>query len=670
MFLKMTSFFLIIWAVLVLQVFCQRDEKAGAGKFNTFFEDVPVSTADNLVYSNCPALPTAIQLDIFDSRQLARNVFQCLKIRLPRGDNGKFADIAVMVIAPKEVKETHPLYAGPLMLVAGGPGATGFKMVLQLQMYRFLRELAPYHSIVAVDPAGVHSSGPNTDCFANAWDSLINEIGESDRQTTVPDSEKAAEKLFNYWVTIGKKCTENLDPEDVRYLGAVQSAKDFRAISRAIRVSKGLSAEGLSFYARSWGGLVGMSLAQQFPQEIKHGLIESTKHIASSLSHTWYYRAQMVDYEESLEAFYFLCANGKTYDEGGCRLKDGKNKTPLKIKTRVEKILSDFKTKEKAGKKFFNSADRTRYTTFNQFTTLLYNALRSPQNHFVCLSEILWEMENSSTITPRVPSSCYNSWSQMHSWTGNTRLIEDIKLDKASRNERYFSPIEVQKGFGFDTEAKLLVNCGDCVWFGADRSAAGIQDVFSHAQNFNDLAARTHLGNWVSCVGYMGRSAEQLPAPLPVTETKSTMIFITNELDPTTPKAFTLESKQYFSNSVLITQESVGVGFLYIVSLPFTANDLPINLKHTVLSSIQDDAVKDCIIQPLKTYFRTGAAPRTDLICEAKRNPFGSPAPYRRQTARNNSPTAEEEQDDQESEEENDQVSEEEEDGIPLDREF
>lgn len=168
-----------------------------------------------------------------------------------------------MAIAKRAATGPEPTI-GPLMINPGGPGSSGVNEVFDLGAPfgigdpRYSPELLRRFDLIGFDPRGVARSHPVV-CDTE----LVNQ-----RPFLIPESEAAYTTLVNYNRRLYADCRTRTGPL-FDHLDSVDVAYDMEALRAALGVRQ------ISYYARSYGSLLGQMYAEHFPDRIRAMVIDS-----------------------------------------------------------------------------------------------------------------------------------------------------------------------------------------------------------------------------------------------------------------------------------------------------------------------------------------------------------------------------------------------------------
>ncbi|KAJ5084882.1 hypothetical protein NUU61_009461 [Penicillium alfredii] len=543
---------------------------------------------------------------------------QCARLQVPmdynRTDGRQFA-LAVARL-PAKVPVTDPRYGGAVLINPGGPGGPGtlsaFLSGHNLQTI-VDAETAPgvtpedtgdkYFDIIGFDPRGVGASTPAVICFPNPMSQRNWEL-QMETEGMLGSGLEALQRNWQRAQALNQGCsTTDLtgakdDEAFTAYLNTPLVAQDMvtlverhgewrgkqgqkarsgadgrysldktRAIAERTQWRRG--EEPLLYWGRSYGTVLGATFAALYPDRVTRAVLDGVVDMET------YYEGKgpnpVVDADAVFHQFGHFCnAAGPT----GC---------PFYIEGGPDAIQNAYRD---LGAQLLNAsmpvmASATHgpeVVTWTDLKVIERIAVYQPLLVFPILAEMIAELAKGNAgpiadfkhrrhfgVCPSSECSRAGPWSP--------------SCARAQNNELY---------------ASAAILCSDADHL-ADPSIEEFQAKWDSLKvdsaSLGDYWAHIHL----SCVGWKAKAKSKFLGPWGGT-TAHPMLFVSTTLDPVTPLRSAQKMSSHFPGSALLEQRSEG---------------------HTSVT-----APSVCIAKSIRSYFQTGALPKSGTLCEADLKPL------------------------------------------------
>ncbi|KAF8309482.1 hypothetical protein DL93DRAFT_2158340 [Clavulina sp. PMI_390] len=245
--------------------------------------------------------------------------------------------------------KAHQKRLGSILMNPGGPGASGNEEVLDFgeDLYDLLNGR---YDIIGFDPRGVNMTLPPIGCQSNpAQAAHLQEalqhfgipfearhfIGSGPSDPLAIAAEQAyAKKADAFHAAIARSCFEYGNPELLKHIGTVATARDMKSILEAI----GELDNGLNFYGKSYGTGLGATFAALFPEHtnrvVLDGVVDVTTYYRDFLA---YGKAGMTHTYQTASGFYASCAAA---GPARCALAVDNSTTAASIEERVNRVFT------------------------------------------------------------------------------------------------------------------------------------------------------------------------------------------------------------------------------------------------------------------------------------------------------------------------------------------
>ncbi|MEO3815728.1 alpha/beta hydrolase [Plantactinospora sp. B24E8] len=217
---------------------------------------------------------------------------RCATLHLPIDWRRPHGPTFPLAIAKRAATGPEPA-VGPLLVNPGGPGGSGVDEAIYLGARfggepRYSPELLRRFDLIGFDPRGVARSHPLV-CSSELL---------AQQPFLIPESEAAYTALVNYNRRLYADCRTQTGPL-FDHLDSVDVAYDMDAVRAA------LGARHISYYALSYGSLIGQMYAEHFPDRIRAMAIDSN--MDHSLGVRDFLRTGTVAVQELFDGFVAWC---------------------------------------------------------------------------------------------------------------------------------------------------------------------------------------------------------------------------------------------------------------------------------------------------------------------------------------------------------------------------
>ncbi|KAL2865893.1 alpha/beta hydrolase [Aspergillus lucknowensis] len=492
--------------------------------------------------------------------------YTCARLQVPL-DYGNHSrgntTIAFIKLPAKTVtKDTQSVLVNP-----GGPGASGIDAVLS-QGIDLAEVVQGKHNVVGFDPRGVGRSGPVVDCWPNHPEGRAQferlyypEI--SNASSTSLGKQFAAADIF------GKACTPTVGGSNgtAAFVTTPAVSRDMLSFLKAEQAAIERSDSKLWYYGLSYGTVLGATFAHLFPDKVGRMILDGVIDAEDYYSLGW--TSSLYDADRAIASFIESC-----FDAGqpNCSFWGDSVEN---IRSRLDSLLQNLKYNPIPISPS-DTCPLPMLATYSDLKQLIFQAMYFPLERFSNLATILSSLERGNT----------------------TAYAAAVTSGSISANPCNYDP----NGTTSTKDINTLIRCTD----GA--SIRKFQNISQFEAYVNILNNQSHFfgevwpnnANGVAC-----RSLEVSPPSsgrlsssiLDTRHTASPILFVTNEVDPVTPKRGAYKMSSVFPGSVVLTQDLVG---------------------HTAFGT----GASACVVERIQRYLLQGELPAANTTCPADFRPF------------------------------------------------
>ncbi|GAB7344992.1 hypothetical protein MBLNU457_3416t1 [Dothideomycetes sp. NU457] len=528
------------------------------------------------------------------------DTFQCSRLQVPldywNGTTNATVSLAI-VKYPAAVPITDPRYAGPVLVNPGGPGGSGVDFVLGNgpRLQTILNE-SNFHDILSFDPRGVGLTEPAVSCSGGIAASTSWRIRAME-EGTLNSSNAALGRLWSMSHALGQACSEVGEDSIHRYLSTASVARDMLEIVEAHgrwreRKAQELlttadldnrqyqhlkhrpGTEKIQYWGFSYGTYLGTTFASMFPDRIHRFMLDGVVDAEDYTAGLWY--DNLVDTEKSVDTFYSNCAR---VGYPTCPLA-GPKATAADVKKRVQDLVlhRHFNPLAVSGPGY------SQIISYSDIRTLIFAALYSPMATYPFMSKLLAGVEKGDGSAFAQVLKLFYSFS-----CSNNEQTDSLPFPTPIWNKTLSTT---------DPFASAAIACGD----GEPQQYLNKTSFWSHVEATTALSPT--LGDiWpmirMQCAGYPLRPVYRYTGPW-TGNTSFPILWLSNTMDPVTPRASALKMAKGFPGSVVLTQDAPG---------------------HCSLSGYSR-----CTREYIRTYMNEGVMPPEETVCDVDVLPFGPAA--------------------------------------------
>ncbi|KKK11807.1 hypothetical protein ARAM_002654 [Aspergillus rambellii] len=488
--------------------------------------------------------------------------FTCARLEVPldygNPTRGSTA-IAFMKLAAQNVTEnTRNIVINP-----GGPGGSGVEILLANSI-PFAEVIQAEHNVVGFDPRGVGFSGPNVDCWPSHPEARaqFEKLFYSD---TSYASSTSLSHQFSAADFFGEACTAAVGGSNgsAAFVSSPAVARDLLAYTKAEQRAAGKpeNEAKLSYYGISYGTVIGTTFAHLFPENVGPMILDGVLDVEDIYELGW--RQNLYDSDKAIDAFYKYC------NEGGPQSCAFWGPTPASIQHRLEKLLETLK---------YNpipvpsspTCSIPLLATYSGLKELALQAVFIPLQGFPVLANVFASLEKgdasvymAAVTSGFLPSNPCNNGTQ-----GTTKDINTL--------------IKCVDGYNSHSLQTL------------DQYRSYVDSLTAESRFFGEVWPNN--ANGVTCRSFHVHPPQS--GILSGKDTATPILFVSNEIDPVTPRRGAYKMSSVFRGSEVLIQASVG---------------------HTAIAS-----VSKCLIQRAQAYFSHGQLPPHNTVCQPDVVPFQS----------------------------------------------
>ncbi|KAF2872346.1 TAP-like protein-domain-containing protein [Massariosphaeria phaeospora] len=430
-----------------------------------------------------------------------------------------------------------------------------------------IQALGTQNNIISFDPRGVNNSGPDLSCFPGKDNTALLYPQDYGMPVDINSTRSLAETwaradAFGQWCS--KVHGDSNSTSQAKYANTVATATDMLRYTEVLAASKGETAKEskLLYYGVSYGTVLGSTFAALFPNRIERMILDGVVDVEDYYLGKW--ESNLPDTDAAISSFFKYCFEG---GEEACGFW---SKSPEAIETRFHAVLDNLRDNPII---VVGDVDFPVIVTYSHFQLLLANVPYAPSALFPLLASTLTSLEQ-----------------------GNGALLASYLSLGQRVDECAIDPLTAPVG---DLEPRQFIACTD----GNGRFNLSTFDSFvAHVDLLVDqshyLGETWAAGTSVNCRSLNIRAPEsQIFTGTPSADsTSNPILFIGNTLDPVTPLRAAEKMSKLFGGARLLTQNSVGHGFM--------------------------SADSSCTMGYVQQYLKDASLPDEGTVCESEEVPF------------------------------------------------
>ncbi|KAF2260807.1 hypothetical protein CC78DRAFT_609764 [Lojkania enalia] len=434
----------------------------------------------------------------------------------------------------------------------GGPGGSGVQSALGGLLDQVLSVFGPGYNIISFDPRGVNNSGPSPlTCWSDA---------EAKAAYSQPSPSSDLKEFYAANVAYGEYCTKTNEETNVKYAGTLAVVQDIVHFHELDIVLNGgdPATTPIWYYGVSYGTVIGQTLAVTYPDRIGRMILDGN--VYGKQHFTGYVSSDIDDTDTTFAYFFQYC-----FEAGPSKCPfAGNSSSASALETRYLNLLDRL---ENEPIRISDHATPTpQIITRFGFSSWAFPLTYSPANGFPILARVAADLENGNYSTYVAATSGGSS--------GSSAPSNPNYDDAASQ------------------EALQLITCIDAntrypltnfSLYSAALTKSERESIYGGESNGKS--------NVIICAGFgISPPASQLFPGFSKVKTASPILFVNNVADPVTPLSSALRMSDYFEDSVVLTQDTPGHGFIGIKS--------------------------SCTHEHLRKYLDEGVLPEEGTVCE------------------------------------------------------
>lgn len=432
-------------------------------------------------------------------------------------------------------------YRGPVFFNPGGPGGSGI-WALRDHGAQLQAVVGRNHDLVAVDPRGVGASVPRIAC----WDAPQQRRDWALQETPVIDAHPGV--LYDAWARaagFSAACAGSRAHAAsglLAHVGTASHARDLLAVLEGI----GGGAARLRYWGFSYGTVLGGTFAAMWPDRVERMVSDG------NVDYEEWYRSARVnsvrDADAIMNAFYALCHEA---GPDGCALY---SPSPAAIRARHLAVLERLRSRavvyvpnsggggdDDGG----GAAALPELVTYSKLRRLTATSLYRPNYYFARLAEVVAGLE-------RGDGAAYYALV-----TGGGRSKGPFSDVCAVEPVPPTEPLTTEEEGSDDAFPVIL--CADHRPLARDprEFEARVREM----ESLSEVSGAIVVKDLVACAGNGVRPKWAFDGPFDGIRTSFPVLFVANAADNITPLASARNNSAGFEGSVVLIQNSYGVGF-------------------------------------------------------------------------------------------------------------